>query len=220
MPEPDRSAGWRIWASLSRPGGTRTPDRLLVREQPSPLGHRTMLLRDSRGLAPRSPTCDASIFLLDDEPALTERKPRDSNSQVAIATGCFQNSVLIQPDDFRPLSCGSWNRTNGLLRPTYRSVPGVRRHYQQQLFRIVFVRLCSTTLTLTHGSLKAAGVGIEPTPPGSKPGITTSSNYPASLRVLCGSRTRLTRLEAWSLCRSAKSTLFSAEGEGVEPSRL
>ena len=41
-----------------------------------------------------------------------------------------------------------------------------------------------------------------------------------SPRVLCESRTRLARLEAWSLCRSAKSTLLSAEGERVELSRL
>ena len=34
---------------LSRPGGTRTPDRLLVREQPSPLGHRTILLSGPTG---------------------------------------------------------------------------------------------------------------------------------------------------------------------------
>ena len=52
---------------------------------------------------------------------------------------------------------------------------------------------------------------------GSKPRISTDRNYPASERVSCGSRTRLARLEAWSLCRSAKDTCFSAEGEGVEP---
>ena len=45
-------------------------------------------------------------------------------------------------------------------------------------------------------------------------------SLPPLLRVPCGSRTRLARLEAWSLCRSAKSTLLSAEREGVEPSRL
>ena len=31
------------------------------------------------------------------------RKPRDSNPQVALATDCFQDSLLIQPDDFRKL---------------------------------------------------------------------------------------------------------------------
>ena len=52
---------------------------------------------------------------------VVQRKPWDSNSQIAIATTCFQNRLRAptegwsQPDDFRPLSCGSWNRTNGLL---------------------------------------------------------------------------------------------------------
>ena len=38
----------------------------------------------------------------------------------ACCVNCFQDSILIQPDDFRLLSCGSWNRTNGLLRPPLR----------------------------------------------------------------------------------------------------
>jgi hypothetical protein len=39
--------------------------------------------------------------------------------------------------------------------------------------------------------------------------------------VACGSRTRLARLEAWHLCRSAKATFeIKAEVEGVEPPRL
>ena len=52
------------------------------------------------------------------------RKPWDSNPQVAFATDCFQDSVLIRPGDFRS-SCGSWNRTNIT---TFRaSDPTVRR---------------------------------------------------------------------------------------------
>jgi hypothetical protein len=38
--KPSRSTSWRTWAKSS-PGWTRTTDRLLVRELPSPLGHRT-----------------------------------------------------------------------------------------------------------------------------------------------------------------------------------
>ena len=91
---------------------------------------------DSRGLAPRSLARDASIFLLDDEPFLRSGSRETRTHKRRFVATCFQNRLLIQPDDFRPLSCGSWNRTNGLLRPTYRSVPGVRRRYQQQLFRI------------------------------------------------------------------------------------
>ena len=57
--------------------------------------------------------------------------------------------------------------------------------------------------------------------PGSKPGITTSSDDPGSKkRVPCGNRTRVASLEGWSLCRSAKGTWIKAEREGVEPSRL
>jgi hypothetical protein len=37
--------------------------------------------------------------------------------------------------------------------------------------------------------------------------------------VPCGNRTRLISLEGWRLCRSAKGTIATAEGEGVEPSR-
>jgi hypothetical protein len=33
----------------------------------------------------------------------SRRKPWDSNPQVACATDCFQDSVLIRPDDFRKL---------------------------------------------------------------------------------------------------------------------
>ena len=43
--KPSRSTGWRIWACQSSPGWTRTTDSLLVREVPSPLGHRTMDFR-------------------------------------------------------------------------------------------------------------------------------------------------------------------------------
>ena len=57
-------------------------------------------------------------------------------------------------------------------------------------------------------------------PPGSKPDVTTNSDYPASGRVPCGSRTRLARLEAWSLCRSAKDTsYFQRKVRQSNPSR-
>ena len=85
----------------------------------------------------------------------------DSNPQVACATDCFQDSVLIRPDDLR-LSCGSWNRTNiktfRASHPTVRRsrncclVPGVgieptdswfkaRHHYQQRRPRNVYLHL-------------------------------------------------------------------------------
>ena len=53
----------------------------------------------------------------------------------------------------------------------------------------------------------------------SKQRISTNRNYPASLRVPCGNRTRLSSLEGWHLCRSAKGTciLRQAEAVGLEP---
>jgi hypothetical protein len=67
--------------------------------------------------------------LLTLDPGLFKRKPWDSNPQVAHATGCFQDSVLIRPDDFR---------------------------------------------------CKLRGLESNQRPPGSEPGVTTSSNCPGS----------------------------------------
>lgn len=57
---------------------------------------------------------------------------------------------------------------------------------------------------------------------GSKPRISTNRNYPAS-KVPCGNRTRLSRLEVWHLCHSAKGTRLpcchgsrESRGEKVE----
>ena len=55
---------------------------------------------DSPRVALGSTARGADVFLLDDEPLSCERKPWDSNPQVALATGCFQDSVLIRPDGF------------------------------------------------------------------------------------------------------------------------
>ena len=74
---------------------------LFVRQVSSPLDHGTLLsgltgIR-TRIFDVRSPGAPG----LDDEPICCERKPRDSNPQVACATACFQDRFLIQPDDFR-----------------------------------------------------------------------------------------------------------------------
>ena len=107
-----------------------------------------------------------------------------------------------QPDGFRPLSCGSWNRTNGLLRPTSGRCPEPGVTTNSNCSAMSSFISCSTTRTTVHGSLKAAGVGIEPTPPGSRPGITTSSDYPASFyRGTGGTRTRALVLNRHLLCR-------------------
>jgi hypothetical protein len=133
------------------------------------------------GVEPITPTLQGSVAP-NGMPArlLSERSVRESNPVSVLTTDvCCRNT-------YRPFlsSDPGRNRTNGLLVQSQASLPTATVPHR-------FVHLCSTTLTLTHGSLKAAGVGIEPTPPGSKPGITTSSDYPAASRVLCGSRTRL-----------------------------
>ncbi len=87
-------------------------------------------------------------------------------------------------------------------------------------------------------SSQIAGAGIEPAPPGSKPSIAANSDYPAmkegrvgleptrgcltstcsaaelptQSRVPCGNRTRLSSLEGWHLCRSAKGTCYFQGG--------
>ena len=91
-------------------------------------------------------------------------------------------------------SCGSWNRTNGLLVQSQALLP---------------------TATTPH-FLKS-----ENAPSGN---CTRSASFKGSRRdyaperVLCGSRTRLTGVEDRSLCRSAKSTnLMKAVEAGIEP---
>ena len=90
-------------------------------------------------------------------------------------------------------SCGSWNRTNGLLVQSQASLP---------------------TATIPHRSAnqdneRSSRFATRSTPSGNR---TRSASFKGSRRdyaperVSCGSRTRLARLEAWSLCRSAKDT--------------
>jgi hypothetical protein len=54
---------------------------------------------DSLGIAPRSQACGACVFLLDHEPFEAEAVGLEPTSRDA--TDCFQDSVLIRPDDFR-----------------------------------------------------------------------------------------------------------------------
>ena len=134
---------------------------------------------------------------------------------------CFQDRFLIQSDDFRTSVAGAG------IGPT-------SRRSERRILPLddpaSFVR--SRTRTM-HRSSRVAGVGIEPTPPGSKPSIAANSDYPAVFRegrvgleptrwcltgtrsaaelptqfkVHCGNRTRLSSLEGWHLCRSAKGT--------------
>ncbi len=188
----------------SSPGWTRTIVRLLVRELPSPLGHRTMLFEwTHRELHPDLRLAEPASSCWTMSPSFRERKPWDSNPQAACAATCFQDRLLIQPDDFRLSSCGSWNRTNGLLVQSQASLPTATIPH-----RSCFQRHTRST----HGSRRAAGAGIEPADSWFKARHHYQQRLPRIGRVPCGSRTRLARLEAWNLCRSAKGTLLCEGG--------
>ena len=176
----------------------------------SPLDHGTVSFQvDSPGVAPGSPVCGASVFLLDHEP----------DSLSAEAVGLEPTSGCQPPPVFKTGSSSS---------------------------------------RMTSVDLKLRGLESNQRPPGSEPGVTTSSNYPGQCcpsrhaRRCKGSGRRirtfiawfkarqptvsrspitlsecpvgvepaLSSLEGWHLCRSAKGTIIKAEGEGVEPSRL
>ena len=57
---------------------------------------------DSSGVAPESPVCRTSVFLLDDEPKSLASGSRGTRTHKRReAATCFQNRLLIRPDDFR-----------------------------------------------------------------------------------------------------------------------
>ena len=97
---------------LSSPGRIRTVDPLFVRQVPSPLGHRTMLL-------------------------FVERRPWDSNPQV-FRPAVFKTAS--SPIRVTSVSYDSKHRgQESNLRPSatnLRSVHGARRNYQQLLPRV------------------------------------------------------------------------------------
>jgi hypothetical protein len=103
-------------------------------------------------------------------------------------------------------SCGSWNRTNGLLVQSQASLPTATTPQ------------CSAN----QDSKCSSRFATRSTPSGNR---TRSASFKGSRRdyaperVPCGSRTRLASLEGWCLCRSAKGTCCVAEREGVEPIR-
>ena len=108
-----------------------------------------------------------------------------------VATLCFQDRALIRPDDFR----SKLLELESNQRPPS-SEPGVTTNSNYP----------APFLCLLHQQT-ARGEGVEPSSPGSKPGSLPLAD-PRSIRVPCGSRTHLARLEAWNLCRSAKGTFL------------
>ena len=149
-----------------------------------------------------------SIFLLDDEPSCGAEAVRleltSGRAPPVFKTGSSSGRMTSV------LSCGSWNRTNGLLVQSQASLPTATIPHDVASRTRCPCTLCIDQLGEQESNLRT---------PGSKPGGLPASRSRIG-RVPCGSRTRLARLEAWSLCRSAKGTCCRAEGEGVEPSRL
>ena len=139
---------------------------------------------DSPGLAPGSPACDASVFLLDDEPFLS---PKVHVSDL---------SARHAPKDLNPDQLG-WNQSCcRYTRDTHLSVSGSRetRTHKSRLRPPVF-KTGSSSGRMTS-VCKLRELESNQRPPGSEPGVTTNSNYPASFIVndastsSCGGRSR------------------------------
>ena len=56
---------------------------------------------DPPGVAPGSPACDTGISLLGDEPMVSEAEAVGLEPTSDYVATCFQDRLLIQPDDFR-----------------------------------------------------------------------------------------------------------------------
>ena len=129
---------------------------------------------DPSGVAAGFPACDTSVLLLDDEPILS---PEVHASELP---------ARHAPKDLNPDQLG-WNQScYRYTRDTHLSNSGsdqsgcadrcpTRTHKSR--WRPPVCKTGSSSGRMT--SVGAAGAGIEPTPPGSKPGVTTNSNYPA-----------------------------------------
>ena len=144
----------------------------------------------SSGGSPAS--CDAGIFLLDDEPIFWSgsRETRTHKSVGArppvFKTGSSSGRMTSVLDKLRELE--SNQRPPG-------SEPGVTTNYPASF-------LFQRHTVLRMGSLSCGGSNL-------RTRVRSHVFTDLHQRVPCesrGSRTRLARLEAWSLCRSAKDT--------------
>jgi hypothetical protein len=102
---------------------------------------------DSPGIAPGFPTCEAGVFLLDDEP---DQRMKHEGGRMG-----QRSSFLLPPSSFRSVPGVGIEPTASWVR--------AKRHYQQQLPRS---RLNHDNASL----LQVRGEGVEPSSPGSKPG--------------------------------------------------
>jgi hypothetical protein len=158
---------------------------------------------DLSGIAPESPACKAGVFLLDDKPIARAEAVRleltsDCSPPPVFGTGSSSGRMTSVDLQVKVPGVGiepttSWFRA--------------KRRYQQQLPRIT---QCPRHSRQQQVRDKFRGQESNLRTPGSKPGITTSSDDPGMLspRVPCGNRTCLASLEGWHLCRSVKGTHF------------
>jgi hypothetical protein len=114
---------------------------------------------DSSGIAPESSVCRTDVFLLDHEPECSS--PASGSRVEATETAGRIGQMKVEGGSLLRLfsSCIQLPR----LQPSSSLSLGGKPCFQSDDFR----------------NLQAAGVGIEPTPPGSEPSIATSSDYPA-----------------------------------------
>ena len=123
---------------------------------------------DSRRVAPRSPVCGTGVFLLDDEPILS---PKVHASDL---------SARHAPKDLNPDQLG-WNQSCcRYTRDTHLIVSGSRetRTHKSRSRPPVFKTGSSSGRMASDCKLRE--LESNQRPPGSEPGVTTSSNYPAS----------------------------------------
>ena len=169
-----------------------------------PLDHGTALLQvESPGVAPGSPACGAGVVLLDHDPESGSRGTR-THKRLLAAT-CFQDRLLIRPDDFRS------SKLRGLESNQHDDVQSVSSYRWMTPHRF--------SIETRIVSLQVRGGGVEPPSPGSKPGglplADPRSRSKSALRESNPPR-QLGRLAPLPLGQGHTK----AEGEGVEPSRL
>ena len=178
--KPSRSASWRTWALLQV-----IPDGL----EPSLPGCEARsrcrwttgsVEVDSPGIAPGSPACDAGIFLLDHEPVLfvLKRKPWDSNSQ-----RCYPPPVFKTGSSSGRMTSNCFQVAGAGIEPTS------RRSERRILPLNDPARFVSRETHRSSNVRQLRGQESNLRTRGSKPRISTSRNYPASLRGTGGTRT-------------------------------
>lgn len=167
-----------------------------------------------------------------------------------MADAYFQDRLLIRPDDFRssfvePHAAGALAYRLRLnesvtvpgvgIEPTppgsepsiatIRNCPGLPpfiAHDSGRRIRTSIVGFKDRYPTFRRSPINLGGWALLPVPAWLTKKTGRSAHPPVNFKVSCGSRTHLSSLEGWHLCRSAKDTSFNsskAEGEGVEPSR-